>query len=107
MGGHNPSSSYGDRQMNKKEATAQLAARANLSQVKAAEIMGHLFDVQDGIFAGALASHSDGKVLIAGFCTLQRKLRASRAGVHPTTQAPMQIEAKNVVSFRRLIRQSV
>jgi len=88
--------------MNKKDIASQLAARADISLVQAQAVLNHLFDAEDGIIAGQLASDSkdEAKVLFAGFGTLLRKTRASRVGTNPSSKGKLEIPAKEYVSFK-------
>lgn len=88
--------------MNKKEIAAQLAHRASITNVKAQEILNHLFDADNGIIGDALAADDKGaaKVLFAGFGTFERKTRAARTGTNPATGKPLNIPSKEYVSFK-------
>ena len=67
--------------MNKKEIAARLASRASITNVKAQEILNHLFDAENGIIGDALSADDQkaAKVLFAGFGTFERRTRAPRA----------------------------
>lgn len=84
--------------MNKKDMAAQLAERAGISQVKATEILTHIFDGEGGIVAAALKGGD--KVLVAGFGTLEVKTRAGRKGTNPATGAKIDIPEKKAVTFK-------
>lgn len=88
--------------MNKKEIAAQLASRASITNVKAQEILNHLFDAENGIIADALGTDDQGKakVLFAGFGTFERRTRAPRVGTNPATGKPLNIPEKQFVSFK-------
>ncbi len=88
--------------MNKKEIAARLASRAQITNVKALEILTLLFDADNGIVADALSSADteDAKVLVAGFGTFERRVRAERVGTNPATGKRLKIPAKNYVSFK-------
>lgn len=84
--------------MNKKDMAAALADRAELSHVKANELLNHIFDADDGIIASALKGGD--KVLVAGFGTFAVKTRAGRTGTNPSTGARIQIAPKDYASFK-------
>ncbi len=84
--------------MNKKTMAMELASRTGLSQVKAAEVIKELFDVDNGVIANALASGD--KVLLAGFGTFTVRERAARVGVKPGTTERIQIPAKKQAHFK-------
>ena len=88
--------------MNKKEIAARLASHAQITNVKAQEILTHLFDAENGIIADALAGadSEEAKVLVAGFGTFERRVRAERVGTNPATGKRLNIAAKNYVSFK-------
>jgi nucleoid DNA-binding protein len=88
--------------MNKKEIAARLASRASITNVKAQEILNHLFDAENGIIGDALAADDQkaAKVLFAGFGTFERRTRAPRVGTNPATGKPLNIPQKQFVSFK-------
>jgi DNA-binding protein HU-beta len=84
--------------MNKKDMAAKLADRAGISQVKATEVLTHIFDGDSGIIASAL--NGGDKVLVAGFGTFDVKTRAARRGTNPATGAKIDIPPKKAVGFK-------
>lgn len=86
--------------MNKKEMAAALAQHADLSQAKAADVIGCLFDTSagSGIIAGEL--DAGGKVTIPGFGTFGVKSRAARTGTNPATGEKITIAARNYAYFK-------
>lgn len=86
--------------MNKTEFAQKLARETSISQAKALEVVDAIFSAKSG--EGIIATELDGggKVTIPGFGTFQSKERAARQGVNPATGKPIQIAAKNVVSFK-------
>ena len=84
--------------MNKKDMSIALAERANIPQVKATEILTHIFDGDNGIIAGSLGGGD--KVLVAGFGTFEVKTRAGRKGTNPATGAKIDIPSKKAVTFK-------
>ena len=86
--------------MNKKEMAAKLAKKADISQVKAAEIINHIFATDPGHGIIAVELDAGRKVTIPGFGTFATKRTASRTGTNPSTGKPMQIAAKNRPTFK-------
>ncbi|MCO4762154.1 MAG: HU family DNA-binding protein [Myxococcales bacterium] len=84
--------------MNKKELSAALAWRAGMSRVRANEIVGLLFDADDGIFANELVE--GGKVTLPGFGTLLTKLRAERIGTNPSSGERITIPSRTTAYFK-------
>ena len=86
--------------MNKKEMAAALAKKAEISQVKALNILDLIFsaDAGEGIIASELdAGH---KVTVPGFGTFGSKSRAARTGTNPANGKKIQVPAKKYAFFK-------
>ena len=86
--------------MNKKEMAAKLAKKADLSQVKAAEIINIIFATASGEGIIAVELDAGRKVTIPGFGTFDTKRVAKRTGTNPSTGAKMEIPAKTRPTFK-------
>jgi DNA-binding protein HU-beta len=86
--------------MNKKELAAKLAKKADISQVKAAEIVNHIFATDPGEGIIAVELDAGNKVTIPGFGTFATKRAAARTGTNPATGAKMEIAAKTRPTFK-------
>ena len=84
--------------MSKKEIAVALAKKAGISQVRAMEILNHLFAADSGILAEQLGGGT--KVTIPGFGTFQVKTRAARTGTHPSSGKPINIPSRSHVVFK-------
>jgi len=85
--------------MNKTEMAQKLAAKADLSQAKAAEVIDAIFSTKsgEGIIAVELDAGRD--VSIAGFGKFETRHQAARQGINPATKQPITIAAKTVAKF--------
>ncbi len=86
--------------MNKKEMAAKLAKKADISQVKAAEIINIIFATESGHGIIAVELDAGRKVTIPGFGTFATKRAAARTGTNPATGQKMQIPAKTRPTFK-------
>ncbi len=86
--------------MNKKELAAKLAKKAEISQVKALNIVDLIFSAESG--EGLIATELDAgdKVTIPGFGTFGTKSRAARTGTNPANGAKIQVAAKKYAFFK-------
>jgi DNA-binding protein HU-beta len=86
--------------MTKAEMAAKLAAKCDLSQGKAADIIDCIFSTKDreGIIATELDAERE--VSIAGFGKFETRHRAARMGRNPATGATIQIAATKVAAFK-------
>ncbi|MCQ2323567.1 MAG: HU family DNA-binding protein [Paludibacteraceae bacterium] len=80
--------------MNKAELVAAVAAKAEITKVKAAEVI-------DAALEAAVEALKNGEnVQVLGFGTLAVVKKAARQGVNPATGAKINIPAKKVVKFK-------
>lgn len=80
--------------MNKAELVAAVAAKAEITKVKAAEVI-------DAALEAAVEALKKGEnVQVLGFGTLAVVKKAARQGVNPATGAKINIPAKKVVKFK-------
>ena len=86
--------------MNKKEMAAKLAKKADISQVKAAEVINTIFATAPGEGIIAIELDAGRKVTIPGFGTFDTKKVKARTGTNPATGAKMQIPAKTRPTFK-------
>ncbi len=86
--------------MNKSELAEKLARKCDISQSKASEIVGEIFETKPG--QGIIATELDAgrKVQLAGFGTFGTKHRAARKGRNPATGEEIRIAAKKYVTFK-------
>ncbi len=84
--------------MNKTELIDSLADATNLSKADAGRTVDALFDVDNGIVAGALKAGA--KVQITGFGTFETRKRGARMGRNPRTGERIQIPASTSPAFR-------
>lgn len=84
--------------MNKSDLVTALAAKANLTNTQAAQVVAALFDGEAGIIASALNSGTD--VALQGFGTFRVKARAARVATNPATGGKVNVPAKNAVTFK-------
>ncbi len=80
--------------MSRNELVEFVAADAEISKAAAAKAVDATLK---GIASGL---KKDGKVALVGFGTFSSKRREGRKGINPLTKEPMDIPAKNVVSFK-------
>jgi nucleoid DNA-binding protein len=86
--------------MNKSEMAAKLAAKCDLTQAKAAEIIACVFDTKPGTGIIAVELDAGNKVSIPGFGTFGTKYRAQRQGRNPATGATITIAGKTYPFFK-------
>ncbi|MDE2875657.1 MAG: HU family DNA-binding protein [Gemmatimonadota bacterium] len=84
--------------MNKSEMARKLAASANTTQARSADLLDKIFDPAHGLIAGELAA--GGKVSIGGFGTFEARERAARTGRNPRTGEAITIAAKKYPAFK-------
>lgn len=84
--------------MNKSEMARKLAARADLTQARSAEVLEKIFDPVHGVIADELGA--GGKVTIGGFGTFETRERAARSGRNPRTGESIRIEARRYPAFK-------
>lgn len=89
--------------MNKTELVAEVAKRADMSNVGA----GRALEAVIGSISGALKKGDS--VVITGFGTFTVKQRAARTGRNPQTGEQMQIKASKAPSFKagKVLKDSV
>ena len=86
--------------MTKAEMAAKLAAKCDLSQAKAAEVIDCIFSTKAGEGIIAVELDADREVSIAGFGKFETRRRAARTGRNPATGATIQIAATKVAAFK-------
>ncbi len=86
--------------MNKSEMTAKLAAKCDLTQAKAAEVVNCIFDTKSGSGIIAVELDAGRKVSLPGFGTFGTKFRNARQGRNPATGATIMIAAKTYPFFK-------
>jgi len=80
--------------MNKAELVAAIAAKAEISKVKAAEAL-------DGAIDAIVAALKKGEnVQLIGFGTFSVAQKAARKGINPATKQVIDIPAKKAVKFK-------
>ena len=80
--------------MRKPELAAAIAAKADISKDKAAEVLNVILDqITNAVAKGDPVS-------LIGFGTFQKKDRAARTGKNPQTGAAIQIAASSTVAFK-------
>jgi len=80
--------------MNKADLVEAVASQTNESKAQAARMLDA---VLDSIGRGV---SEDGKVVIAGFGSFERRVRPARKGVNPSTKQPMTIPETTTVGFK-------
>ena len=80
--------------MTKKEIVKEIADRANLTQLKTKEIVQWTFD------AIVKTLTEDGRIELRNFGVFEVKRRKPRKARNPRTGARVDVEAKNVVTFK-------
>ncbi len=86
--------------MNKSEMAAKLAAKCDLTQAKAAEVVACIFDTKPGSGIIAVELDAGRKVSLPGFGTFGTKYRGSRQGRNPATGATITIAGKTYPFFK-------
>ena len=86
--------------MTKAEMAAKLAAKCDLSQAKAAEVIDCIFSTKSGEGIIAVELDADREVSIAGFGKFETRRRAARTGRNPATGATIEIAATKVAAFK-------
>jgi len=80
--------------MNKKELSAKVAEKANVTQAVAGECVNATFDtIKETVATGE-------KVDISGFGSYEAKIREARVGRNPATGEQIQIPASVVPTFK-------
>lgn len=85
--------------MNKTEMAKKLAAKTDLTQAKAAEVIDAIFSTKPGEGIIAVELDAGRKVSIAGFGTFATKSRSARMGRNPATGETIQIPARKYAKF--------
>ena len=80
--------------MTKKEIVKQISERANLTQLKTKEIVQWTFDAIIETLV------SEGRIELRNFGVFEVKRRKPRQARNPRTNEPVEVEAKNVVTFQ-------
>ncbi len=80
--------------MNKSELIDEVAKQADISKVKAGQVVDAILSAIEG------AMKSGDSVTLVGFGTFAIAERAARTGRNPSTGAPLQIPASRVPQFR-------
>jgi len=86
--------------MNKSEMAEKLAAKCDLSQAKAAEVVSCIFDTKPGTGIIAIELDADRDVNIAGFGKFESRRRSARTGRNPATGETIKIAAKKYPAFK-------
>jgi DNA-binding protein HU-beta len=86
--------------MTKAEMAAKLAAKCDVSQAKAAEIIDCIFSTKDREGIIAIELDAGREVSIAGFGKFETRRRSARTGRNPATGATIQIAATTVAAFK-------
>jgi DNA-binding protein HU-beta len=86
--------------MTKAEMAAKLAAKCDVSQAKAAEIIDCIFSTKSGEGIIAIELDAGREVSIAGFGKFETRRRSARTGRNPATGATIQIAATTVAAFK-------
>jgi DNA-binding protein HU-beta len=84
--------------MNKSDLVQALANQTNLSKSDATQAIDVLFNVENGIIAGALQRGE--RVQISGFGTFETRERRARTGRNPRTGKEIRIGPTVSASFR-------
>lgn len=80
--------------MTKKEIVKQISDRTGLTQLKVKEVVQMTFDS----IIDTLAAH--GRIELRNFGVFEVKRRKARRARNPRTNQPVDVEAKNVVTFQ-------
>ena len=86
--------------MNKSQMAEKLAAKCEISQTKALEVINCIFDTRPGHGIIAIELDADRDVSIAGFGKFETRRRSARMGRNPATGEAIQIEAKKYPAFK-------
>jgi DNA-binding protein HU-beta len=86
--------------MNKTEMAKKLAAKADLSQAKAAEVIDIIFSSESGTGIIAVELDADREVSVSGFGKFYTSRSKARQGRNPATGATIQIAAKKHAKFK-------
>ncbi len=78
----------------KKEIVKQISERANLTQLKTKEIVQWTFDAIIETLV------TEGRIELRNFGVFEVKRRKPRRARNPRTNEPVEVEAKNVVTFQ-------
>src|SRR5688572_348662 len=78
----------------KKEIVKQISERANLTQLKTKEIVQWTFDAIIDTLV------TEGRIELRNFGVFEVKRRKPRRARNPRTNEPVEVEAKNVVTFQ-------
>lgn len=84
--------------MNKTELVKEVAKKAEISQVKAQEIVDAIFDAETGFIAAELKA--GGKLVIPGFGSFISRERQAREARNPSTGATIKVPAKKLPVFK-------
>jgi DNA-binding protein HU-beta len=86
--------------MNKTEMAKKLAAKADLNQAKAAEVIDIIFSSESGSGIIAVELDADREVSVSGFGKFYTSRSKARQGRNPATGATIQIAAKKHAKFK-------
>ncbi len=86
--------------MTKAEMAAKLAAKCDVSQAKAADIIDCIFSTKPGHGIIAVELDAGRDVSIAGFGKFETRRRSARMGRNPATGATIHIAATTVAAFK-------
>ena len=86
--------------MTKAEMAAKLAAKCDLSQAKAAEVLDCIFSTKPGHGIIAVELDAEREVSIAGFGKFETRHRKARMGRNPATGQQIHIAATKVAAFK-------
>ncbi len=86
--------------MTKAEMAAKLAAKCDVSQAKAADIIDCIFSTKPGHGIIAVELDAGREVSIAGFGKFETRRRSARMGRNPATGATIHIAATTVAAFK-------
>ncbi len=84
--------------MNKTELVKELAKQADISQVKAGEIVDAIFDAESGLIATQIKGGD--KLVLPGFGSFVSRKREAREGRNPSTGETIKVPAKTYPVFK-------
>jgi DNA-binding protein HU-beta len=84
--------------VNKTELVKELAKQADISQVKAGEIVDAIFDAESGLIATQIKGGD--KLVLPGFGSFVSRKREAREGRNPSTGETIKVPAKTYPVFK-------